>query len=335
MPYKFARKKAQKNKLALSVLAFIVIILILGQVLNLFKILSNPWKENSALSRNYLLDGTFNTNIVMRNKYVSVLSFNPLAKSATLLVLPNQTYLQVAHGFGQWELRSIYDLGQSSVLGGENLLTDSLSLNLGLFIDGYIEFGDNMKDKEPGKLLEYLQKGPFNIFDTLSKVKTDLTIWQLIKLKTALSSVRFDKIKIIDFAKNNTLDPIQLPDGTSVLSMDLTRVDSVLSGLVDPKIRSEALTISVYNATSHISLAQRAARLITNIGGNVIITGNVNFQSDKTYVFGDQAVASSVTLKRLIQVFNSDKIFPSGFDSASSRAQINIILGEDYYRKLF
>ena len=332
MSAKFVPRKKGSVRLALFVLSFVGLVLFLGQVIRFSRTLLNPWKENPAtVSKNYRWDGAYNINIVLHNKYVSVLSFNPSLKTITLLILPDSAYLDVAHGFGKWQLGSIYNLGQASSFGGESLLKETLSQVLGIPIDGYIQFNSNLQGKEPSALLDYLRAGPLNILDIISKAKTDLSLWELIKLKIDLSYVRFDKIKIIDFAKDNILQAMPLADGTDVFAADTGRIDSILSDFADPKIRTEALTVALYNATGHPLLAQKAARMITNIGGNVIITGNSEVKSEKTYIGG----VKSETLKRLMQIFNCDKITANGFDPVSSRAQINIILGEDYYRLQF
>lgn len=315
----------------------------MGQITGFYKLMVNPWTQNpQKITRDYLWDGAFNINVLLHNRYISVLSFNPLSKSVTLIILPGETYLDLAHDFGKWQLRSAYNLGQSSEFGGDSLLANTLSLYLGAPIDGFIRFNDKLQEKTPDQLIDYLRQNPLSIFDTLSNIKTDLSPWELIKLKISLSSVRFDKVKSVDFGKDNILESSKLADGTSVFTSDLVKIDSVLSDFIDPKIRGEALTVAVYNATAHPLLAQKAARLITNIGGNVIITGNSDIKSDKTFVYADTSFGDSATVKRLTQIFNPgclqvscDKINPAELGLSSSRAQINLILGEDYYRKLF
>ena len=70
---------------------------------------------------------------------------------------------------------------------------------------------------------------------------------------------------------------------------------------------------------------------MTNIGGNAIITTNASKKIRHTQVVGEK----SQTLKHLIQIFEKcgqtcDRIDPGDEDLVSSRAQINIILGEDF-----
>jgi len=126
------------------------------------------------------------------------------------------------------------------------------------------------------------------------------------------------------------LDKENLADGTPVFTTDQIKLDSVLSDLRDPAIVSEHKSIAVFNATNHPQLAQKWARLITNLGGNVIQISNTSLRQDKTRIWGEQ----SQTLKRLTQIFSCcDKIEPQ-LEGISSRAQINVILGEDFFFRL-
>ncbi len=117
----------------------------------------------------------------------------------------------------------------------------------------------------------------------------------------------------------------KLPDGTKIFLADPVKVDSALSSFAEPKLLKEHQSIAIFNATNQPQLAQKAARTIQNIGGNVIITGNSDQILKHCRVFGEQ----SKTLKRLLQIFNCDRIDPL----KDSRAQINLFLGEDFYQR--
>ncbi len=357
MPSKLLKKPAKKNrdwkvagytqnspskniKFALLILFILIGILFFGQLFNFTKTLFSPWtdkKEN--ISRKYSWDGEFNINVVLHNKYISVLSYNPKEKSITLIPLPDNIYLDVSSNLGKWQLGSVFNLGQSLPLGSENLLARTVSSFLGIPIEGYIQLKGGLKDIQVSNLVDSLKKGPFNIFSIISDFKSDLTLWELIKLKLALSSVRFDKVNIVDLQVLKILLEEKLPDGSPVLVADSVRMDGNSTYFSDSQIRQEGLTIAISNGTSHPLLAQKAARIVTNLGGNVIITSNTDQKFDKTYVTGKD----SKTLARLAQIFNSNckkapdcgKIEPKIITELSaSRAQINIILGEDFYNSI-
>ncbi|EKD84978.1 MAG: hypothetical protein ACD_38C00119G0004 [uncultured bacterium] len=325
-------KTKKRNKLALAVLGILVGILIIGWLINftqsLFKPFNNAGSSAGNYQKKYSWDGSFNINLVIRTKNISLLSYNPTKGSIIILNIPDETFLELPNGFGKWQLRAIYDFGQTQGLGGDKLLKESLSSFFAVPIDGFLDL--SASGVTSAEVIETLRKNPLSGYGLLSALKTDLTMWELLKFKMNISAVRFDKIKELNLDKLSVLQKDNLPDGSFVFISDPSILDSVLGDLVDPKIVSEHKTIAVLNATDKPQLAQKWARLITNLGGNVIITGNAPERLEKTQVFGEQ----SFTLKRLRQIFApDDKISSSEGVMGSSRAQINVLIGEDYIDK--
>lgn len=315
------RQTAKLVKLALTVLAIFLGILILSQTVKFTQMLFTPWKVSDS-ARNYTWNGDFTISIALLGKDVSLLSYNSQKQQITVVDIPQNTYLKVPHGFGNWQISSIYDLGPSLGLGGGKLMKDTLGDFFGLPIDGFIKFS--------GNFLENMRKNPLSLVGMLPDLTTDLTPLELIRLNMGFTSVRFDKIKRINLEEAGVLRKDQLADGTDVLIPDEVRVDGILADMVDLTIQSEHKTIAVFNSTLHPGLAQKAARLIGNIGGDVIIVSNSQQQFKDTKVVGEQ----SKTLDRLRQIFGSDgTIDPQLEDLVSSRANINIFLGEDFIDK--
>ncbi|MBI2040233.1 LytR C-terminal domain-containing protein [Candidatus Microgenomates bacterium] len=328
----YRSKVKKRTKLALIALGLIVILLVLGQLVNLTRMLFSPWQAELS-PRDYLWDDHFNINILVYTNPVSVFSFNPSEQKITVIKIPDQIYMEVPGGFGNWQVRSIYQLGQTTKRGGNTLLKQSLSSFLGIPIEGVLEPTDDLRQKGVEELIELMRQNPLNIFLLIPNLKTDLKLWELIRLKFALWGVRFDKVKILDLLELNVLERQRLADGSEVLTADLIRIDGILSDFEDPQIKKEHLSVAVFNATDYPQLAQKAARLITNMGGNVIMVTNAPQRLDKTKVVGE----NSVTLKRLVQIFgcdNCDKIELKDLGLDSSRGQINLFLGEDFYQKI-
>lgn len=324
------KQATQKTRLALIVLAVLIIMLVLSQAVKFTQLLFSPWKGNSSIKRTYFWNSDFNINILIKAKGISLLIFSPKDQKITIIDVPEATYLEVGHGFGKWQLGSVYNLGESQNHAGDKLLIDSLTNFFGLPIEGYMDFSGRYLNSSPDTIVSEIRKNPFFAVNTLPFLKTDLTPFELIRLKTALSGVRFDKIEQINLANNDLLLPDKLADGTDVLTPDTIKLDSILSNLVDPGIQLEHESVAIFNSTNHPQLAQNAARIITNMGGNVIITSNGQNKYKVSYVAGEK----SKTLDRLKQIFGSgDIIDAKDEDLISSRAQINIFLGEDYFNR--
>lgn len=311
----------KRTKLALLILALVGSLIVISWLVHLTKNLFSPWKLSTNSQRNYIWNGEFNINLLIRTNSVSLFSYNPKDRKVIIVNIPDETYLEVPSGFGKWQLRAIYDLG------GDQLLKKTLVEFFAIPIDGFLDFGGSFKTKSASELLDSLKKNPFTGLTLLSNVQTDLTLWELMRLQAGISSVRFDKIRELNLSKLNVLDKDNLLDGTEVYIFDPVKLDSVLSDLVDPAISLEHKTIAVLNATDRPQLAQKAARLITNLGGNVIITSNAQKTLPKSRLIGEQ----SKTLQRLQQIFDlDDKISTKDEGLESFRAQINLLLGEDY-----
>lgn len=333
-------KVRKRTRLALIFLGLILMLIIFGNLVKFYQTLFSPWKLYSTTAdvgssppKNYTWNGEFNLNLVVKKDLaIFVLVFNPKDKKAILINIPDQTLSDVPSGFGSWQIRSVYDLGESSQKGlGVKLLKETVTSLLGLPIDGFLDIGGLKGVADGDQLITNFGKNLFGGAILLPDIKTDLTLLELIRLKIGLFSIRFDKVERLDLSAG--LEKSNLPDGTAVFIPDLIRIDGIMAPYVtDPAIKLEHKNIAVFNATELDGIAQGAARIVTNMGGNAIITTNASKKISHTQVIGEK----SQTLKRLIQIFEKDchrpcdRIDPGDEDLVRSRAQINIILGEDF-----
>lgn len=346
-------KIKKKTKLALTVLAVLFLLLLLGQAVRFVHSLYTPMGIKESYGKVSSWDGTHNINLVVKLNSIFVLSYNPIEKKITVVDFPPQTYLSVPEGFGQWQVRSIYDLGQSSPTPiGARLLKGSVSSMLGIPIDGYLEFKNGFSNEHSSSTNEHssssngtskeainlLRQNPLYLHSVWSNIQSDLTPIELLLLMKGLSQVRFDRFKYLDLKALNLLTEANLPDSTTVYEPDLIKIDSISQNFQEQGIAGEYLSVAIFNGTNYPGLAQKAARIITNLGGNVIITANTIEKFEQSVVLGDE----SQTKKRLNQIFSLDcKISPdcdkllqtAQAEVSSSRAQINIILGEDFYQR--
>ncbi len=319
-------KVKKRTRLALIFLGLILLLIIFGNLVRFSKTLFSSWKLPSQNYKNYTWNGEFNLNLVVRKELsLFVLVFNPKDEKAVLINIPDQTLVSVPGGFGEWQIQSVYGLG------GVKLTEETVAALLGIPIDGFLDIGGLTEIREGDQLVSQFGKNLMSGFMLIPSIKTDLTLWELIQLKMGLSSVRFDKVEKLDLTP--ALEKSHLADGTEVLKPDLIRIDGIIaSEIADPTIKLEHKNIAIFNAAEVGGIAQSAARIVTNIGGNAIITTNHTKKIRHSQVTGEK----SQTLKRLIQVFEKncgkdcDRIDPGDEDLVSSRAQINIILGEDF-----
>lgn len=332
-------KNTRNLKLGIIVLGFVIILIVLGYTFIFVKTLVSPWGFTQSFEKKYIWDGKFNINIVIQTEKTYLLSYNPGEEKATIITIPDETYLDAGGDFGKWMLSSIFDLGESSKKGsGYDLVKRSVSSLFGVWIDGYIRFKGESQTKDFKKIIEQIRQNPIFGLGLISDIRSDLTPSELLRLKFDLWKLRFDKVSFLNLADLNVFDTLNLADGSKVLVLDPNRLDSVLD-FVDSKIRQGNISIAVFNATGYSQLAQKAKRLITNLGGNVIIVSNSPQKVKNTYISGGKGdfLKGTDTLIRLSQIFlmcqkekgcdNMDKD-----EQISTRAQINIFLGEDFAR---
>lgn len=308
-------KQKKAVKLALVTVAILISLFLAGAVISLVNTLTSPWQLDSQ--KNYRWDGRFNLNVAVRGKSISLINLNPSQKKVTVIIVPDATYVDVPGGFGKWQIRSVYDLG------GGSLLSRTLTIFLGVPVEGFIQLKGGLED-----YVDWIRQSPLNFFLSLQNMESDLTPLELVQFNFKLFQIRYDKIQRINL-ESLVLDKATLPDSTEVLTGDPTKLDALMQTLSETSLQEEHKSVAVFNGTEQPLVGAKAARIITNLGGNVIQIANASQTLDKTYVWGEE----SATLQRIKQIFRCcDKL--GSLEGISSRAQINVVLGEDFFQDL-
>lgn len=347
-------KTKKQTKLAWIVLIFIVLIISFSQLMKFADNLFKPFHQQSATQRNYTWDGKSNINVVVNGSGVGVFSYNPLDKKISLINIPNETFINVPADYGNWQVRSIFKFGESLEQPlGNKLLKESIAEALGIPLEGYLMI-NTTESLTTLQIVEKIRQGPIAFLSSIKDIKTDLNFIELVKLSSGMAGVRFDKVKEINLQELAVLEEQSLPDGSRVLVPDYVRLDSVLSSFHETNFLTERASVAVFNATDTPGVAQKVARMITNMGGNVIISTNAEIKRDKTIVIASdnsELVQQTDTYKKIAKIFSSDcqkdpkcGIIVCKTDDKShsknceisdpqiklSRAKINVILGSDF-----
>ncbi len=329
------RNNSSPVKLALAALAIVLGIILLGKTIEWVGSLFQPISKDFLSEKRYSWDKKSRINIALKSSSISVISFDPVSQKLTILNIPDNLYMELPKGYGSWAIGSVFDLGQSETPQiGSELLKQSLAKLLGIPMDGFITIDSN---KSTSQIVQDLKSNPVNNILLLRQLKTDLTPVEALALIRAWGTTRNDKIISLDFEHSEITLSKLLPDASRVLGINNIALDTFIrEKMSDPKFIQEGLDIAVFNATNHSGLASEAAREITNMGGNVISTTNTqNLLSFSQVISSEEQKQTS---KRLSEIFApqclNKKCISSDPKIASSRAQINIILGEDFYRAL-
>lgn len=334
-----SRKKARSAFLALGLLFFV---LSFARIIHIVTALDTPLTPGLVPEKKYVWDGhsvinVLFTSIKEEKPNFSVVSFNPKEERVTIIDVPEQTYIDLPKKYGSWKLGSIYRLGQEEKNpAGAYLLELSVSKLLGLHMDGIVVLNSNQKASE---FVESLKKNPLSRLVFLgSGYQSELTPAELTKFFWSISSARSDKIAFVDLSRSNITDSKLLPDSSRVLGVNAVKLDLfVQDKMSDPLIIEEGSSVAIFNAAGFPGLAQQASRMVTNLGGNVVLVANAGGIVEESVVFSDQEKEGlTFTKSRLTQIFaprcQKEKCQSVDPKVASSRAQINIVLGRDYYK---
>lgn len=327
-------------RLALIVIFFIFFLLLVGQLFSFLSSLSRPITPNLLSQRFPPLNNKYSYNIAIKAKDVGVVNVDPVNHQLTLLSLPDNTYVEVPKGYGWWELNKVYQLGQEQHPPiGADLLHLSLQNLMALPLDRLIIVSTKNQDKTVAELLEKWRSNPLFAWFGLHSVTTNLTPAEKWQFLFSLNSTRQDKFRILDLYQTNITDSRLLPDSSRVLGVNEINLDLFIRDqLIDQSIYHEGYSIAIYNATAHPGLAGDLARIVTNLGGNVIITSNTEKLTPTSAVIvvdPDKSIIKSTTFERLSYLVAPNCTrFKCTFDDPQvdrSRAQVAIVLGEDYY----
>lgn len=341
-------KRTQKNlRLALIALLILGLLLLFGRVFQFFNEFQKPYYSLNTAKRSVIWDGKSVINVIIAKsengdlKDLNFVSLNPNDEKLSILDLSEDIYIDVPKNFGFWKLASIYKLGQeNNPKIGEDLVKMSVSKMLALPVDGIIEVSQG-EDLNIETLAAQWKKNMFSSFNFLTRVKTDLTLKETTDFVFKASKVRPDNITSVDFFKTNITQSKLLPDSSRVLGVDAVKLDTFIKEqLSDPKIANEDLTVAIFNGTDYPGLTAEAVRLIGNLGARVTIISNADEKFVKNGIYVNpqgqsEEVKSSRTYTRLGEIFASDCLketcTTADQEVATSRADINIVLGEEYY----
>lgn len=343
-------KKSNNLKVAFLALSILILLIIIGRFLTFLISLQKPISSEFETGKKYSWDEKSNYNVALisnkdsDNPDISVVSIKPAESKVVVLHLSPNIYAELPKSYGNWRLGSVYALGQEETKpNGAALLKQTLTKLLALPIDGIIMLPDSTEFKSTEELVESFRKNAIPDIFYLSKVESDLTKWEGIKLYQALSKVRADKVDSLNFERSTITESKLLPDSSRVLGVNTIRLDLFIRDkLSDPTMVNENMTVAIFNATDKPGLGQEVGRFITNMGGSVIILQNLDQKQEKTSLVVtpsqlDPETSKSVTYQRLAQFFapqclnklctlQSNKI-------EESRATLNIIIGQDFLQK--
>lgn len=282
-------------------------------------------------------------NFVIASDPVLVFSLSAKKKSLTVVKIPQNTYVEVTRGFGLYRAEAVYPLGQLEGMGG-NLLSETIQEFLGVPIEGWVRtrgklFQPLISSKLDKNEILLLRKQiatlgvflrPKVVIKFLKEdLKTNIPFWDLVKIWLRVREANAARIYFFDLERDGVLNNFPLPDGGSGKTGDPRSIDNLLEDFFfESEIRREKISIEVLNGTDSPGLAQRAARIITNLGGKVSQVKDNKKKVEKCQIEGDLRVLKSVTFFKIQKIFDC-QVFKE------EKEGLSLIIGESYQKKLF
>lgn len=223
---------------------------------------------------------------ILDKENLTVLSIPNESGNLVEIKLPKDAYVEVADDYGYYKLKDVYEIGQVDKKGTV-LLKKTVSDFLGLPIDAE---------------------------------KNELTVWDQYKVWQKKQDSE-KSIKQIKLEEMPVFTEDALADGSKIEKVDSTKIDFYLREVFwEKELRSENLSVGVFNASETFGLAEKVSRKIENIGGRVVEAGNYTNAVENCLLKTTIDKEKSTTFKRFI------KIFPCKVEIGEIDPRFNIIL---------
>ena len=271
-------------------------------------------------------------NFILANELALVFSLSPEEENLTVIKIPQKTYIEVTRGFGLYKIESVYPLGELEERGGE-LLAETVQEFLGISIEGYLRIRSRLdalgsrSDKE--EIIELKRKiTSWRVFFK-EDLETNFSLWDIVKIWLNLKKISAGKIRFIDLEERMVLTEFSLLDGGVGKKGDPLLIDNLLKDFFfEPEIRKEKISVEVLNGTDCSGLGKKAARMITNLGAKVVKVADGEEKVEQCQIKGNEKALKSFTSSKIKKIFGCQEI-------KSEKEELILIIGADYYRKLF
>lgn len=270
-------------------------------------------------------------SLVIAADSMVVLTWSEDGSRLTAVVIPGDTAIEGAFGYGRYSLASLWKLGQIDKLGGE-LLRVSLEETLGLPIRWYL--GKGTIEPLPGEsVTAWLREifSPRGVVALLSgEYRSTVPFPVFFSLARSVSFLKPDQVSVINLRGTSVIGTTTLADGTNVPVLDQERLDLVLGNTFhDPQLRRERVSVAVFNTTGTYALGQRAARILTHLGVLVALVDNDEPIIDRCELRGQEQHLSTITARTIQKLWGC----VTRQVSAELRTDLELRVGRDYEDK--
>ncbi len=288
-------------------------------------------------------DGKRRFTIAIDADPLLIFSLEPFTKQAALLLIPTDTMLDVPYGYNTYPAQAVYKLGTLDTnRSAGKLFTASLENTFGIVTEGFIAPVADKKlsfPQEKNKLLD-IKKTYFSLAGSLAAIlklpdlsrtlTTNLDPADLARLWLAVRSLRSDQIDFIFMDQTGVLKEGKLADNSKVNILDKDQFDQLFGNkFEDKQVRVQNVSVEVVNATDKEKVATQFARLLKNLGANVVVksTSSQKEEINCRITVLDKNLLSSIIVKRMEKFYRCMGVKD---DVSTALSDIKITLGEKF-----
>lgn len=236
--------------------------------------------------------------VMQREEDIRVKIIIPKQKKSVTLVIPNNTFVKVGFGFGEYRLSKVYDLGKLANQAGK-VLTRTVQEFLGVGIKGW-----------------------------QVNAKSNLSLWDRIRLRWQ-AAFGVKQTKVVELKDEAAWQEEHLSDGSLIYRVNQVWLDELVhQEIFDQEVAQEGLTVAVLNASGVDGVAGDISRLISNLGIEVRLVGNLTIQDQSEVVMSQKSQKDSRTIKQIIGSLGINTVRVA--DILEYRSDILVIIGRDY-----
>jgi len=301
------RRKAEKPRpRSLSRLSIIfVLFLLLACILNWF-IRPGRWNGKTL----------FTVAVSQKSGEVDLLIVDPRTASLTILTIPANTQVAVAHQLGSWKIESVYALGEQEGLGGQ-LLADTVMKSFKFPIDAWAgSGGERLYDQHPLHALQVILFPP----------ATNLNFKDRFRLAKFALKVQKGSLIKINLAESGYLEPTRLTTGEDGYLIKKTIPVTLARLFSAPEFSQATLRLSIKNSSGSSQVAADLARILETMGIKVTSIQDKDPLPADCLLIGQKTPAT----QKISQIFRCPLETP---DQSVSESDIILTLGSSFAQR--
>lgn len=205
-----------------------------------------------------------------------IASFDFDSKEIMFIEIPSNVEVEVAHNLGNWELSSVWSLGENEKIGGGRLLVETLRNNF--FAPVFFWTSEKGNSLLGGN---YLDRFSFPFLER----KSNLNFFQKIRL--AIFSARFKESELtrINLSQTSFLQSAKLKTGKDGYLIKGVLPEDLLWVYADPLFLKNKVFVSVVNESGGSLLVSKVGKIIESMGGKILSVENQNITDSDCEVY--------------------------------------------------